>query len=236
MRCDLHVHTALSACADNSMSPRRVAETAAARGIGLLAVTDHNASAHALACGGWASRLGLRLLPAIEVASREEVHLLVFLPTFAALADFQSLVDASLPDQANLPEIFGHQPLYDRDSDQIVDVDQRLRQVGCSLSIDRLALEVHERGGVIVPAHIDRPRYGLIRQLGLVDEAAGYDGLEIAWPTWRGQGCSFGDQRSGYPLLTGSDAHFLDDIGRGAMDLPERREGGGRLAEMLFDQ
>ena len=236
MRFDLHLHSALSACADNAMSPRRIVDTAAERGINLLAVADHNASAHVGLCADWAARRGLRLLPAVEITSREEVHLLAYFFSIEALVDFQSLLDAHLPNLSNLPDVFGYQVLYDA-SDEIVGFDERLRQVGSALSIERLVESVHQREGLIVPAHVDRSRHGLIAQLGLVDADAGYDAVEITWTLWRRENHCPGDRAHGYPLVTGSDAHYLEDIGRGGIDLADPPEHGrspdtlpGRLA------
>ena len=46
---DFHVHTLLSPCAEIEMTPHHIVMQAAEYGIQLLAVTDHNASANAVA-------------------------------------------------------------------------------------------------------------------------------------------------------------------------------------------
>ena len=46
-RFDLHLHSALSACAENTMSPRQIVARAVESNLDMIAVTDHNASAHA---------------------------------------------------------------------------------------------------------------------------------------------------------------------------------------------
>ncbi len=219
MRCDLHVHTALSACAENLMSPRRVVEAARARDVELLAVTDHNASAHVRIVCHRARACGIAVLPALEVTSREEVHLLAYFAEIEHLEAFQRMVDEGLPDIPNDPEGFGPQVLYDA-QDEIAALDERLRQVGTALSLDQIVERVHALGGLAVPAHIERPRHGLIAQLGFVDPEARFDALELRWQTWRREGRRPGDRQDGFALLSGSDAHFLNDVGRGAIDLP----------------
>lgn len=215
MRFDLHVHTALSACAENIMSPAQVVRRAAAAGLNLLAITDHNASAHVRPALRAAAGSGLTVVPGMEVCSREEVHLLALFDDPAALADLQALVDAALPSADNLPEVFGYQVLFD-DRDEVCDVDRRLRQAGTALSLDRLVEEIHQRNGLAVPAHVFRKRFSLWSQLGAVDAGPGYDLLEIAYPQWVREHYRLGRRLDNVPLVTGSDAHYLEDIGRAA--------------------
>lgn len=213
MRFDLHVHTALSACAENIMSPARIVRRAADAGLTLLAITDHNASAHVEPVLRAAAGSGLTVVPGMEVCSREEVHLLALFEDAAPLKDLQELVDASLPAAENLPEVFGYQVLFD-DYDEVCGVDTRLRQAGTSLGLDRLVEEIHRRNGLAVPAHVFRKRYSLWSQLGAVDAGPGYDLLEIAYPQWVREGYRLGRRLAGMPVITGSDAHFLEDVGR----------------------
>ena len=76
---DLHTHTAFS---DGTESPVRVVELAAAAGLSVLSITDHdNVDALALA-SPVAARLGIELIPGIEMSAAAEgceVHLLGFL-------------------------------------------------------------------------------------------------------------------------------------------------------------
>ena len=41
---DLHIHSCLSPCGDNDMTPNNIAGMAALEGLHLLALTDHNTS------------------------------------------------------------------------------------------------------------------------------------------------------------------------------------------------
>jgi len=219
VRFDLHVHTALSACAENIMSPLQVVRRARAAGLDVLAITDHNASAHVRPALQAAAGLGLTVVPGMEVCSREEVHVLALFADLAPLQDLQRLVDDALPRADNLPEVFGDQVVFD-EQDDICDLDRRLRQVGTALDLARLTDEIHGRGGLAVPAHVFRARFSLWSQLGAVEAGPGFDALEIAWPQWRREGWRLGQRCAGFPVLTGSDAHYLDSIGRAANTLP----------------
>jgi PHP family Zn ribbon phosphoesterase len=215
LQFDLHVHTALSACAENVLSPARLVARAARVGLGVVAVTDHNASAHVGLCLQLGSELGVRIVPGMEVTSREEVHLLALFRDPCALVDFQELVDASLPPGENVPEVFGYQVIYDRD-DEIVDLDTRLRQVGTDLDLERLCNEVHQRAGLAIPAHPCRHRNSLVSQLGFISPGEAWDALQLSAAEWRRRQVAVGDRLEGYPVFPASDAHFLEDIGRTA--------------------
>src|SRR5271157_2184932 len=223
-RFDLHIHSALSACAEMIMSPRQILRRARAAGLTVLTLADHNASGHVSLALRLGRDNGILVIPGMEVASREEVHLLVYFTEMTALTEFQELVDRNLPEEANSPEIFGYQLLYD-DQDEIVGCDERLRQVGTGLGLDEIITTVHGLGGAVVPAHIYRKRYSLMSQLGFVDSTAAFDAVEIARPGWVKGDCRLGQRVEGFPALTGSDAHFLEDVGRLRMELEGSVEG-----------
>lgn len=217
---ELHCHTALSACAENVLSPAQVLETARRRGVAMVAVTDHNASAHAALAWRLAGRNGTPVvLPGIEITTREEVHLLGLFPNDGPLADLQELLDAHLPQAENDTELFGPQVLYD-EADEIVGLDERLRQTAVGLGFDQLLVEIHQRGGLAVPAHVFRTRNSLASQLGFIDETADVDALEVRRRIWKREGYQWGCYLHGFPVLTGSDAHFLEDVGKNALNAP----------------
>jgi len=231
-RFDLHIHSALSACAEDVISPRLLLARARAADLTLLAVTDHNASANVAPSVRAGGDCGVCVIPGMEVTSREEVHVLVFFPDLDALRDFQDLVDRSLPDAPNLPEVFGRQLVYN-DDDEIVDVDDRLRQVGTSIGLAELQDEVKTRNGTFIPAHVYRTRFSLWSQLGFVDTAAGYDAIELSRRDWVRGGHKLGDRVDGYAAITGSDAYFLEDIGRAVLEVPENVGGMEGLMQAI---
>ena len=217
-RFDLHVHTALSACAEDIMSPRQVLLRARETGLTVLAIADHNASAHVEPARRLGRDCGIVVIPGMEVESREEVHILAYFTDLPALAEFQVLVDQALPPEQNAPEVFGNQLIYD-EQDEIVGIDERLRQVGTGLGIEDIIRAVRGLGGAVVPAHVHRRRTSLLSQLGFVDPAADFDAVEVARPEWVKSGLRLGARVDGFPAITGSDAHFLEDVGRLGLEL-----------------
>lgn len=219
-RFDLHLHSALSACAENTLSPRQIVARAVESNLDMIAVTDHNASAHAPLLARLGEACGLVVVPGMEVTSREEVHLLALFADLAGLHAFQKTVDGALPEVRNDTDHFGWQLVYD-ERDEVVDVDERLRQIGTGLGLDDLVDRIHAGGGVAVPAHVFRARNSLTSQLGFVNPGAAYDAVEVSVRTWRQQGLHLGQTIAGYPVIVGSDAHFLEDIGRCPAAVPQ---------------
>lgn len=73
---DLHSHSTAS---DGVFPPEEVAAQAAAAGLSVWALTDHDSVSGLAAASGAAARLGLRLVPGIELSTfleRREIHLL----------------------------------------------------------------------------------------------------------------------------------------------------------------
>ncbi|MBN2450871.1 MAG: PHP domain-containing protein [Lentisphaeria bacterium] len=233
-RFDLHVHTGLSACAENSLSPLRLVARARTAGIRLLAVTDHNACANVRAALRAGRQHGVQVIPGVEVTTREEVHATALFDSLDALLDWQAVIDRLLPKAPNRPDFFGYQVIYD-ETDEIVAVDERLRQVGIAMGIDEVAAEVHRRGGRLVPAHVFRARNSLTSQLGFIDPSAAYDAVEVSKAEWRRARHVLGDRIEGFPVITGSDAHFLEDVGRTWLEVPADVPTAAELFRILGD-
>jgi predicted metal-dependent phosphoesterase TrpH len=77
---DLHIHTCLSPCASLDLSPRRIIERALEERLDLIAITDHNIAKNVPAVMHQAEKFGLKIIPGMEVQSREEIHLLTLFP------------------------------------------------------------------------------------------------------------------------------------------------------------
>jgi hypothetical protein len=103
---DLHVHTCLSPCADNSMVPRAIVERAKHVGLDAVGICDHNAAANVQAVREAGREAGIGVLAGIEVATAEEIHLLALFESEERLQQFAGLVKNHLSGSNN-PELFG---------------------------------------------------------------------------------------------------------------------------------
>ncbi|MBU0490754.1 MAG: PHP domain-containing protein [Chloroflexi bacterium] len=208
---DLHLHTVLSACAEVEMIPPLIVREARRRGLGLIAVTDHNAMSNAPALMQAAEDSGVTVWPGLEVQSREEVHLLCLFDDLEPAAAMQEVVWTHLPPLQNREEFFGAQYVVDAEGEYSY-TEERLLQTSTDLSVEQVAALVEQLGGLCIPAHVDRPAYSLLANLGFVPPTAGFLGLEISPLTTPDQARQRFPAIGAYLLLIGGDAHRLNEI------------------------
>lgn len=202
---DLHNHSCLSPCGSLEMSPRRIAAEAADRGIDMLALTDHNSCRNAPAFDLCCRRLGILPLFGMEVTSSEEAHVVCLFGEKTTAMEFGEYIESRLPEIKSNPHQFGDQVYVDAEDKILGEVTRAL--IGATdISIDQLVPMVHARGGLVFPAHIDRPAFSIVMQLGFLPDLP-YDAVECINP-----GC--GIDTLGLRIITNSDAHCPQDIGR----------------------
>lgn len=78
---DLHIHTALSPCADKDMTPNNIVNMACLKGLDAIAITDHNSCMNVRAVMSCGEEKDLLVIPGMEVETREEVHVICLFET-----------------------------------------------------------------------------------------------------------------------------------------------------------
>jgi PHP family Zn ribbon phosphoesterase len=204
---DLHIHTALSACADDDMTPNNIVNMSVLKELDIIAVTDHNTSKNAEVVMECAKGKDLIVIPGMELETREEVHVVCLFPSLKAAHDMDTLVSSKLPDLKNRPEIFGRQVLFDK-NDNNIGFDERLLSTAVNISIAEAKEEVEKRGGIVFPAHINRPSFSILSNLGFIDETLGFKAIE----TYGNDDKIINKYSDKYIILQNSDAHKLSDI------------------------
>ncbi len=208
----MHINSALSACGDDIMSPQLILEQAVQKELNLISITDHNTVHHSILACKLSEDMPIRVIPGVELTSREEVHLLAYFPNIEALLEIEKEIDNYLPGMKNNSRIFGHQ-IYYNPKGEIIGIDNALRQVALDIGLDNLVDFIHRIEGIAVPAHIDKNRFSLLRQLGFLDREANYDAVEASKFKWRKEKFQLGDTWGGFPVIAGSDSHGVEDIG-----------------------
>lgn len=221
---DLHIHSCLSPCADEDMTPCNIAAMAALKGLGAIAVTDHNSGGNAAAAAAAGAARGLLVVPGVEVTTREEIHALCYFPAQDALADFIGWLEGGRSRLKNRPDTFGRQ-LYMSAGDRVTGEEPLYLPAATEFALETVEAEALARGGVLVPAHIDRPSFSLLASLGMIPAALRARTFEAA-----------GDPPAGlsdYRYLRSSDAHTLGAILEPTFFLDLRELSAAAVVEAL---
>ena len=204
---DLHLHSCLSPCGDELMTPNNIVNMAYLKGLDMIAVADHNTARHLPTIEKVAKAVGVGLLPAMEITTAEEVHLLAYFRTVAEAVAFSDRIYPHLPPIKNKPSIFGEQLELDED-DEPVGSEEKLLISALDLSIDELTEMILEAGGLAVPAHINRGSNGLLQALGFIPPHLKFSALEVS--------IGLPLPHKGIPgdlvQLHSSDAHYLENM------------------------
>jgi len=214
IKADLHVHTCLSPCAGLEMSPLGVVQEALRKGLDLIGVCDHNSAENVLAVKQAGRKKGLAVLGGMEVASAEEAHILVFFERDEDLLRFQDVIYRHLSG-TNDEKAFGQQVIADEE-DGVTGFCEKLLIGATSLPVERIVREARASRGesLVIAAHVDREAFSLIGQLGFIPPALALDGVEVSEHITVDEARRRFPDCTRYPVITGSDAHGPDDIGK----------------------
>ncbi len=212
MKCyyDLHIHTALSPCGDDDMTPNNIINMSMLKGLDVIAITDHNSALNARACFECGRRAGLVVLPGMEIETSEEVHITALFDNPDAAEELGKIVSTRLPGIKNRVDIFGNQLVIDADDRIVCEIDNLL-STAISMDVYEAVKIVRELGGIAVPAHIDKSSYSIISNLGFIPDDLKFTTVEIK-DTKKVSDIQEKHNISRCKLIHNSDAHFLWDI------------------------
>ena len=204
---DFHIHSALSPCSDNDMTPNNLINMSIIKGLDAVALTDHNACDNVRAAAAVAGDK-IIFIPGMEVETSEEVHIVTLFPTADAAEEMQRILVDSSPFIPNRPEIFGNQYIMD-ENDEICGEIDRMLVTASGLDIYTVVAAAKDLGGIAYPAHIDRESYSVLSNLGFIPPDLDISAVEI---TEKSRAALEGEYSNRYNIITSSDAHYLWDI------------------------
>lgn len=213
---DLHIHSCLSPCGADDMTPNNLVHMAALAGLQVIAVADHNTTKNVPAAMAVGQQAGVLVVPAMELTTKEDIHVLCLLPSLEQAEAFRQYVYARLPQRKNRPKAFGHQYVMDA-QDEILEEEAQLLSFGADIGIYEVKELLEQYAGLAVPAHIDRASYSLIGVMGLVDPEMGFSVYETTIACDRQALMEKYHFTGGF--LSNSDAHDLIAIQDGARTL-----------------
>ncbi len=205
---DLHMHSCLSPCAEDDMTPNNMTGMGAVCGLQIMALTDHNTTRN---CPGFfeaAKRYGIIPIAGMELTTAEDIHLCCLFETLEQALAFDGVVAKQRMLVDNRPDIFGDQMIMNG-MDEVVGIEPHFLPNATQLPLERAAALCVAHGGVCYPAHIDRPSNGIVAVLGTFPEDPPFGIAEVNDPA------KIEGLREQYPILQdvlfvcGSDAHHL---------------------------
>lgn len=208
---DLHIHSCLSPCGDDDMTPANICGMAALKGLQIVALTDHNTCGNCESFLKAASANGLIGVAGMELTTSEDIHIVCLFEFIEKALEFSKAVEAYRTPFPNRVDIFGEQ-YYLSETDEVLGTEPNFLPIATSLSLEdayRLALEYD---ALCYPAHIDRNANGIVETLGTLPDYPDFSCVEYK------DGAKEAELSEKIPSLkhkkrvVNSDAHYLWDI------------------------
>ncbi|MBO4902951.1 MAG: PHP domain-containing protein [Lachnospiraceae bacterium] len=208
---DMHLHSCLSPCGDDDMTPGNIIGMASLLGLNAVALTDHNTCKNCPAFLEFADSFGIIAIPGMELTTAEEVHVLCYFKDLTDALAFDRYVEDKILPIPNNPQFFGNQILTGTDDEPCGTFDTLLISA-TSISFDQVYDLVKEYHGIMVPAHLDKSSTSLLSNLGMIPDNAKFRIAELRHPE------NLETLKEQHPylnkchILTSSDAHRLDAV------------------------
>lgn len=207
---DLHIHSGLSPCASNDLSPNNIVNMAQLKGLDLIAITDHQSAKNVQVIMEVANETELLVIPGMEVETYEGIHLCCYFKTVEILLQFQEIILQSLPNISNHKSLFGEQVIYDRD-DSIIGYEEIMLLNSSEYKLNELIKLVHEYDGLVSLAHVDRMKNSIMTILGFIPPNLNYDLIEVSSNVELESYCQK-HRLNKNKVIQNSDAHQLGDL------------------------
>lgn len=208
---DLHLHSCLSPCGDNDMTPANMIAMAALKNLDVVALTDHNSSKNCPAFLSMAKKYDIIAIPGMELCTQEEVHVLCLFPRLEDAMNFDSYVYEHLIPIPNNQSIFGKQQIYNEE-DKVIGEEPYLLINATDISFEEVYDLVKRYNGILIPAHIDRMANSLLYNLGFIPPESKFTCVEL----YDRDKMEFLEKENPYlnncKMITNSDAHYLEHI------------------------
>ena len=208
---DLHLHSCLSPCGDNEMTPYNLVNMAKIFGYDIIALTDHNSCLNCESAVKIGEKIGITVVPGMEICTSEEIHCICLFPTAEKAMAFSDYVHTLMPPVKNKEHIFGEQLIMDCE-DGILGKEELLLTTAADISIEYLPDTVESYGGVCFPAHINRSSYSIISSLGDFSEFLRVSAFELTPDADEEEYLSRYKGTQGKIILRSSDAHYLENM------------------------
>ncbi len=208
---DLHLHSCLSPCGDDDMTPANIAGMASIKGLDVIALTDHNSCRNCPAAMAHGRDYGVIVIPGMELCTSEEVHIICLFPALENALVFDEYVYEHMLPIKNREDIFGKQQIVD-ENDEVTGTVENLLINATDIAFDDAFSLAASYGGIAYPAHVDKTSTSVLSNLGFVPPDSAFTCAE------------FHDLKNLHRIqkehpyflqcniISSSDAHYLEDI------------------------
>ena len=219
---DFHLHSCLSPCGDDDMTPHNLVNMAKILELDVIALTDHNTVDNCQSAIKAGEEAGLVVVPGMELCTAEEIHTICLFPDIASAKAFGEYVHTMLPPVKNKPGVFGRQIKMDHLGGEIGE-EEILLVTASFLPVTELPGLVEEYGGFCYPAHVDRSSFSIISVLGMLRANMGFTCAELTAGANVAALTITNPDLASMRIMRSSDAHYLENMGEAAdtIELPE---------------
>ncbi len=208
---DLHIHSCLSPCGDDDMTPNNIAGMGVVAKLDIMALTDHNTCRNCPAFYKTARANGIVPVAGMELTTAEDIHLVCLFEELEAAMRFDEAIRNRRMLIKNRVDIFGEQKILD-ENDEVIGIEEYLLSNATDITVDEAPALVDEYGGICYPAHIDREANGIIATLGVFPDTPYFPCAELHDGDKKAEYEAKHPIISGKPVVVSSDAHYLWDI------------------------
>lgn len=208
---DLHMHSCLSPCGDEDMTPNNIVGMSKLLGLDIIALTDHNSVLNCEAVMKLAEENGLCAIPGMELTTMEEIHVVCLFPTYQQALSFNDYVKEHQMQIKNRSDIYGRQIIMNENDEEIGEVENLLI-LATDISVMNVKETVESFGGVCYPAHINRDSMSILSVLGEIPVDCGFKTAEVS------SSGNIEQLKTLHPILNDmlivrdSDAHYLENM------------------------
>ncbi len=193
------------------MSPNNIVNMSIIKELDAIALTDHNGIGNVRVTVEIGKKMGLIVIPGIEIQTVEDVHVVALFKTVEAIEAFYNEIKTERLLIKNKPERFGHQMIFNEE-DEVIGYEENYLITPFNLNINEVIVIAKKYEGLIFPAHINRNSFSIIKSLGFIDKELDVENIE--WYGKRPENAETYDNRMfrKYRELINSDAHDLINI------------------------
>lgn len=207
---DFHIHSCLSPCGDEDMTPNNIVNMAKLLGLDVIALTDHNTCRNCPAAVEAGKKAGLCVVPGMELSTSEDIHMVCLFENCEQALKFSDYVRENSPHIKNRADIYGRQ-LVLNENDELTCEEENLLLMASNIGIEQAYEKVKEFGGVCYPAHIDRDSYSITAVLGDLTPECNHGVAEMSFDADEDKLRAL-YSLEGVTLVQSSDAHYLENM------------------------